>query len=436
MAAPYRPMFLAGATWAIVGVGLVGWDTGFDLTYSPFGNRWAWHGHEMVFGFAATMFAGYALTAMPSWSNGARMSRRAVVLLVALWLLARLTAVGVLGTDPALVTVGTAAFMGFVALTLARAALRSPSTKGVGFALFAMTMTGVQIVVLWGGTMPFISVLGFAALLSIVGGRMVAGFTWNRLSSPTSHEKRFRLARLYGYPSVIAILVALLLETLGATSKWIFASLAVAAAAEAIRLSLWLSKDTFKDSLLSMLILAYIWLPLGLFLVALSKAHVWMLLNSAALHSLTAGAMACSIYAVASRAVARRADRLRPAMIDQVGFALLWMVAVLRVFVSVDTIGHSTAPLIWCMAWASFLVRHGAALFRPTPRPIFSGPKRPAGRQPDVDHPKLRLADHRAALSTSASSPYAEEAPVARLACLTDLRRRYGLVSGQNNANE
>ncbi len=382
-------MFLAGATWAIVGVGLVGWDTGIDLTYSPFGNRWAWHGHEMVFGFAAAMFAGYALTAMPSWSNGARMSRRAVVLLVALWLLARLTAVGALGTDPALVTAGTAAFMGFVALTLARAALRSPSTKGVVFALFAMTMTGVQIAVLRGGNMPFIPVLGFAALLSIVGGRMIAGFTWNRLSCIPPRERRFRLARLCGYPSVIAILVALLLETLGATSEWVCASLAVAATAEAVRLSLWLSKDTFEDGLLRMLNLAYFWLPLGLFLVALSKAHVSLMLGGAALHSLTAGAMACSIYAVASRAVACRADRLRTVMIDKVGFALLWMAAFLRVFVSVDTIGHSTVPLVWCIVWASFLMRHGAALFRPTPRPVFSGPKRPTGRQPDVDFQNL-----------------------------------------------
>ncbi|WP_377194302.1 NnrS family protein [Ruegeria meonggei] len=402
--APYRPMFLAGATWAIAGVGMVGWDTGLDLTLSPLGNRWAWHGHEMVFGFAAAMFAGYTLTAMPSWSKGARMSHRAVVFLVALWVVARLTAAGAFGTDPALVAAGTGAFMGFVTLTLALVALRSPSSKSVGFALFALTMTGVQIAALRGGNMPFIPVMGFAVLLSIVGGRMVAGFTWNNLNCIPPRERRFRLARLCGYPSVIAILVALLLETLGATSEWVCASLAVAAAAETARLALWLSKDTLEDGLLRMLNLAYFWLPLGFLLVALSKANVWMLPDSAALHSLTAGAMACSIYAVASRAVARRADRLQPAMIDQVGFALLWMAAILRVFAATDTIGHVAIPLIWCIAWASFIVRHGTALFRPTPQPVFSGPKRPTGRKSDVEFPIPRPSDHRAASSTSASS--------------------------------
>ncbi|WP_170381834.1 NnrS family protein [Ruegeria atlantica] len=376
MTAPHRPMFLAGATWAIVGVGLVNWDVGIDLTHSPLGNRWAWHGHEMVFGFAAAMFAGYALTAMPSWSNGARMSSRDTALLLALWVLARLTAAGAIGTEPALVVSGTAAFMGFVTLTLARAALQSVSAKSVGFALFALAMTGIQITVLRGGILPSIPVLGFAILLQIVGGRMIAGFSWNRLSCTVSYEWRYKLAKLCGYPSAVALLVALLLDTLGIASDWIVACLVITATTEVARLLLWLSEETFKDSLLSMLTLAYSWLPLGLFLVALGRTNVGPLSDSAALHALTAGAIACSIYAVASRAVARRGNRLRPVLIDQCGFALLWVAAVIRVFIPVDTQGHADAPLIWCIVWSIVLLRHGAALLRPVPRPVFSGPKR------------------------------------------------------------
>lgn len=375
-------MFLAGGIWAIVGVVLVGKETGIDLTHSPFGNRWAWHAHEMVFGFAAAMFAGYALTAMPSWSGGAQMSRLGVLLLLALWVFSRLTAAGAFGTDPFLVTAGSAAFMGFVMLTLTRAALQFPSIKSLGLAAFALVVTAIQIVALWIGTVPSIPVMAFAALLSVVGGRMIAAFTRNRLAETPPHEWRFSLARFCGYPSVIAIVSALFLEMLGAASEWIFASLAVAAAAEAIRLLLWMSVYTFRDALLSMLRLAYIWLPLGLLLLALSFGHVWVLPGSAALHALTTGAMTCSIYAVAARAVARRADRLQPAVIDKAGFVLLWTVAVLRVFIPVDAIDHNATLLVWYTAWAFFLVRHGAALFRAAPRPVFSGPKRFADDQP------------------------------------------------------
>ncbi len=133
--------------------------------------------------------------------------------------------------------------------------------------------------------------------------------------------------------------------------------------------------------MLSILYLGYAWLPLGLLLVALSKMPVWFLSTSAAWHALTAGAMACSIHAVASRAVARRADQLRPALIDLASFAFLWVAAFLRVFSPIDAIGHTAAPLIWCIAWAIFLLRHGAALFTPRPRPVFSGSKRVSGCQ-------------------------------------------------------
>ncbi|MCG7519830.1 NnrS family protein [Ruegeria sp. Ofav3-42] len=376
MVTPHRPMFLAGAAWAIVGVGIVGWDTGIDLTHSPLGNRWAWHGHEMVFGFAAAMFAGYALTAMPSWSSGARMSSRSVALLLMLWLLARLTAAGAFGTDPALVAVGTAGFMGFVTLTLACAALRPPSIKGAGFAAFALTMTCIQIAVLQGRAMPFLPVLGFAALLSVVGGRMVAAFTWNRLSCTAPYARRFNLAKLFGYASAAALLVALILDTFGIASNWVFAGLVVAATTEAARLLIWLSTDTFRDSLLNMLRLAYFWLPIGLLLVALSRADFGDPPDSAALHALTAGAISCSIYAVASRAVARRDNQLRPPLIDLVGFAFLSVAAAMRVFTPNDAQGYAVVPLIWCIAWAIFLLRHSAALLHPEPRPVFSGPKR------------------------------------------------------------
>lgn len=387
MVAPYRPMFLAGAIWAMVGVVLAGWDTRIDLTLSPFGDRWAWHGHEMVFGFAAAMFAGYVLTAMPSWTGGARMSRPDVALLLALWFVARLTAMGAFGTNPAVVIAGTAAFLGFVALTLARGALRSPSAKSTGLALFALAMTGVQIAVLFEGTARFIPVMGFAILLSLVGGRMVAAFTWNRLSHTAPFERRFKAARRCGYVSVLAMMVALLLESFGTASDWLFASLLVAAVAELGRLSLWVSRDSFRDGLLGMLSLAYAWLPLGLLLVAFSKSSDWILPESDAWHALTTGALACSFYAVASRPVARRDRHLRPALADLIGFVLLWITAAWRVFFPVESIGYATVSLIWCIVWVIFFVRHGLALFRPVSRPAFSGPKQRTSRETTGDSP-------------------------------------------------
>lgn len=97
MMAPHRVLFPAGGGWAIVTVGPIALDADFDLTRSPMGEVAEWHAHEMLFGFAAAMFAGYALTAMTSWPGKARLSPAGVATLVALWALARLSAAGVPG---------------------------------------------------------------------------------------------------------------------------------------------------------------------------------------------------------------------------------------------------------------------------------------------------------------------------------------------------
>lgn len=82
MSAPHRALFLTGGAWAIVAVALANWDTGFKIPKPPLGSLVAWHAYEMVFDFAAVMFAGYALTAMTSWRGKPTLSRLALAVLL------------------------------------------------------------------------------------------------------------------------------------------------------------------------------------------------------------------------------------------------------------------------------------------------------------------------------------------------------------------
>ena len=252
MSAPHRVMFPAGGVWAIVAVGPVALDTGFDLARSPLGGVAAWHAHEMVFGFAAAMFAGYALTAMTSWPGTARLPPAGVALLVALWGLARLSAAGAFGPDLRLAAPAAVAFMVFVTLILVRSALRSRSLRATPLVLFSLAITCFQIAVLTGATPPRIPVLGFAALLSVVGGRMVAGFTRNSLADSDHAQRRLRIAGICGLLGSAMILVALGLETVGAAPEWLVICLLVAAAGEAMRATLWMCREILKDGLLIM----------------------------------------------------------------------------------------------------------------------------------------------------------------------------------------
>lgn len=380
LSSPHRPMFVAAGLWAVVVVGVTSWLARIDMSRSSLHSVASWHAHEMIFGFAAAGFAGYTLTAMTSWTGRECLSPRGTMALSALWIIARLSAAGAFGDDPKLVLPAGVAFLAFVTAILSFAAFRTGSRRGAVQALFAGLLTGLQIAILSGASVPRMPVLGLVLLLSVVGGRMVAAFTWNQIDGSPALARRFALARLAGAPAAAAISLVLALEGLGLDQGWLtIRLLLLAAGAEAVRLSLWQSRQTVQGGLLGMLHLGYVWLPVGLALVALARLPGTALSEGDALHALAAGAVACSIYAVAARAVARRADQLRPAFVDVLGFVLLWAAAALRVFGQTDPVLGPVAPVLWCAAWALFLGRHCAAAVAPLPRPVFSGPRNRIG---------------------------------------------------------
>jgi uncharacterized protein involved in response to NO len=66
----FRPFFLAGAGFGAIAVGLWAvWLYGHLPTAQPPGGMLAWHRHEMPFGFAGAIIAGFLLTAVPNWTG-------------------------------------------------------------------------------------------------------------------------------------------------------------------------------------------------------------------------------------------------------------------------------------------------------------------------------------------------------------------------------
>jgi uncharacterized protein involved in response to NO len=87
----FRPFFLLGAVLAALAIpvwiaALQGW-----ALPAPVGGWLAWHRHELVFGFAGAIIAGFLLTAVQTWTGRPSLSGRPLALLVGLWLLGRLS---------------------------------------------------------------------------------------------------------------------------------------------------------------------------------------------------------------------------------------------------------------------------------------------------------------------------------------------------------
>ena len=69
LSAGFRPFFLAAALFGVgvVPVWLLVWrgDVALAGPFSPVD----WHVHEMIFGYAAVVIAGFLFTAVPNWTG-------------------------------------------------------------------------------------------------------------------------------------------------------------------------------------------------------------------------------------------------------------------------------------------------------------------------------------------------------------------------------
>lgn len=87
----FRPFFLLSAgsaslfmlAWVML---LAGWLP----LWTPPGGSLLWHAHELLFGFAAAATAGFALTAIPEFTQTRPVNGKPLIPLILLWLLARL----------------------------------------------------------------------------------------------------------------------------------------------------------------------------------------------------------------------------------------------------------------------------------------------------------------------------------------------------------
>jgi uncharacterized protein involved in response to NO len=86
----FRPFFLFAALFSIVSMSAwmaiyLGWTTPSVTKLAP----QQWHAHEMIFGYAMAVVAGFLLTAVRNWTNIPTLTGATLALLLATWLSAR-----------------------------------------------------------------------------------------------------------------------------------------------------------------------------------------------------------------------------------------------------------------------------------------------------------------------------------------------------------
>lgn len=363
----FRPFFLLAGLWAPVALllwlsmlaGILELPTAMDPV--------AWHVHEMLFGFVAAAIAGFLLTALPGWTGCPPLRGLPLAALAVLWLAGRL-AVALsmwIGAGPA--TAIDIAFLTTLAVLCARGIAIGRNWRNlIVIALLALLIAANALFHLGEAeTAERAAIATIVTLVALIGGRVVPEFTRNWLTQRGAAKLPAQRGR---FDSVAMVVTgsATIAWTIVGDHSLVAVWLGLSAAALAARLVRWRGLSTAAEPLLWVLHLGYLWLPVGLALLAVSM-HSPAVPRSVALHALTAGAMATMILAMMTRAIrghtgrpltasgatamiyllvtAAAAARLASGLVDNVSPALL----------------HVSAAA-WIAAFALFVLAYGPML--------------------------------------------------------------------------
>lgn len=370
LALGFRPFYLLAAVAAVVGVGFwtvqwLGW------TPSPLpAVSMLWHAHELVFGFASAVIAGFLLTAVRNWTGEATPTGRKLAALCALWMLARLAQF----TGPSLLAAGAdIAFLAAVAGAL-WIPLQKTRNRNRVLLLFLALLAGADglfhlaaqgLLDLSPLTAVRIALYGVVLLVAVMGGRVIPSFTANALPRAGVKTHR-RLDRA----SVAVAAVAFLAVTAAPSSPVTGVLCAAAAVLHGLRLRGWASSATGRMPILWILHLSYAWIPVGL---GLHAAQAFGLMASAMLadHALGVGAVGGVIVGMITRTARGHTGRpLKAGRAETLGYVLVMAAAGVRVIVpaiapEATRIAVAIAALLWMTAFATYLVVYGPWLVRP-----------------------------------------------------------------------
>ncbi|BCN39078.1 hypothetical protein ALDI51_23970 [Alicycliphilus denitrificans] len=356
----FRPFYLGTALLACLSVPL--WIAIFlghmqmQLEMPPL----LWHGHEMLFGFAAGVVVGFLLTAVRAWTGLETARGPLLGSLILLWLAARVAAL--VAPYPVFAALDMALLPAAAAILL-RVLLKAGNKRNIPLisllVLMAIANLAFHLSVLGAIAVPAVAAL-YAELALIImvvcvmTGRVVPMFTKNVTPGLVINvPRKFELTLL----AVTAI--ALALWVLPTPAPLVLVASLAAAVLHAARLWMWHPQVTLKRPILWILHASYAWLPIGFALLAL--AQLGWVNPSLAVHALAVGVIGGLIIGMVTRTARGHTGRpLQASRGEVAAYALVMLAAVLRVLVPAVQPGWYAyalegAACLWAIAFGIYL---------------------------------------------------------------------------------
>lgn len=371
----FRPFFLLAGLFATFSVPL--WLMVFQGFLDPASHLppAVWHGHEMVFGFAMAVIAGFLLTAVANWTGQRTASGFSLAALAGLWLAGR--AVIYCGAEiPTWVAIALdTAFLPVLAVSLAIALVKAGNRRNLIFPVILMVLAAVNLsthlgsldIIDWDPNRSLkVAIDLILLMIGVLGGRVIPSFTKNALPQ----------AKVNPCPkaSVLALVaLALLAVAETATSNpMVTGSISLAAGiVNGLRMKGWGSLATLRHPILWILHVGYGWLVVGLILRGLADLFA-IVPPDAGLHALTVGAVGSMVLGMMSRVALGHTGRsIIPARATVIAYWLLNAAALSRVVTPVIFSGTLYHPgivvsgILWSSSFLLFTIVYLPVLARP-----------------------------------------------------------------------
>lgn len=378
----FRPFFLLGALMA------AGWLVLWLLAYGgkidlhAYAGAVAWHSHEMLFGFAVAIIAGFLLTAVQNWTGVSMPKGAPLAGLAGLWLAGRLAMIFA-GSLPGYVVFATdILFLPLLGLSIALPIVRSKNRRNLVFIPIFVMLTlanlgfhldATNLVPGIGGASIQLALNVIVAVMVLIGGRVIPFFTRNALGLEPGKQPAILNKLALG-----SVFVVLLLDVFFFQTVVVGVASLVAGLLNFARMWGWNGSKSFKNPLLWVLHIGYAFIALGLVLrgIALLPWTGSLVPISAATHALTAGAIGVLTLGMMARVALGHTGR--PLVVKPViawSFGLIIAAALLRVLAPIVFPGfYLTAIILAGTVWSLAFLVYAIVYF-----PILTSP-RPDGR--------------------------------------------------------
>lgn len=332
----FRPFFLLAGLQAALAMPL--WLAMLGGAKAPpayFGGPF-WHAHEMIFGFALAVIAGFLLTAIGNWTSRETATGGLLAALAALWLVGRLAVFFADQLPRPLPAVLDLAFLPALAVVCARPMVATQNKRNYQFvAMLALLFAGnlgmhLGALGVWAEGArkgAWLAVYVVIAMIVVMTARVVPMFTRN-----ATGQKAIRNLPKLDVAAIVGVVLSALADLATLDERLVAALCAATGLMVLARMAPWGTLHTFGNSLLWILHAGHAFVGLGFLL----RGAVWLtpaLPATAALHAFTAGAIGCLTLGMMARVSLGHSGRMLAVKpIVGVAFGAVVLAALLRVF--------------------------------------------------------------------------------------------------------